>query len=124
MSLYLSVDFYKHAAQTTDGTGKRVPEVTDALNQLGRKLDAVRFTDEAFAQKQVAAQPAAAARQTLPLKLSHWRIKSCMAAPSKGSGWFYEGGSKTYEGQTASRTATVIDNQILQGQSTAEGWFL
>ena len=53
MSLYLSVDFYKHAAQThPDGTGKRVLEVTDALNQLGRKLDAVRFTDEAFAQEQ------------------------------------------------------------------------
>ena len=35
MSLYLSVDFYKHAAQThPDGTGERVLEVTDALNPV------------------------------------------------------------------------------------------
>ena len=64
MSLYLSVDFYKHAAQThPDGTGKRVLEVTDALNQLGRKLDAVRFTDEAFA-------PVSYTHLTLPTKAS------------------------------------------------------
>ena len=70
MSLYLSVDFYKRAAQThPDGTGKRVLEVTDALNQLGRKLDAVRFTDEAFAQEQVTqlSQPQQPGK-TLPLK--------------------------------------------------------
>ena len=112
MSLYLSVDFYKHAAQThPDGTGKRVLEVTDALNQLGRKLDAVRFTDEAFAQEQVTqlSQPQQPGK-TLPLKAVPLAHKELYGRTLKDrSGWPCEGGSKTYEGQTASRTATVID---------------
>ena len=99
MSLYLSVDFYKHAAQThPDGTGKRVLEVTDALNQLGRKLDAVRFTDEAFAQEQVTqlSQPQQPGK-TLPLKAVPLAHKELYGRTFKdGSGWPYEGGSKTY----------------------------
>ena len=85
MSLYLSVDHYKHAAQThPNGNGERVLEVTDALDQLGRKLDAVRFTDEAFAQEQVTqlSQPQHPAK-LCRFKLFHWHIKSYMAAPSK-----------------------------------------
>ena len=51
MSLYLSVDHYQHTAQTQpDSSRERVTHVADALNRLGRKLDAVRFTDEEFAQ--------------------------------------------------------------------------
>ena len=76
---------------------KRVLEVTDALNQLGRKLDAVRFTDEAFAQEQVTqlSQPQQPGK-TLPLKAVPLAHKELYGRTFKdGSGWPHEGGSKT-----------------------------
>ena len=112
MSLYLSVDHYKHAAQThPNGNGERVLEVTDALDQLGRKLDAVRFTDEAFAQEQVTqlSQPQQPGK-TLPLKAVPLAHKALYGRSNNDrSGWPNEGGSKPYEGPPASRTATVIN---------------
>ena len=53
MSLYQSVDAYRAAHHTQPGeTAARVQQVLDQLNGLGRRLAAVRFTDEDFALDQ------------------------------------------------------------------------
>ena len=112
MSLYLSVDHYQHTAQTQpDSARERVTHVADALNRLGRKLDAVRFTDEEFAQKQVTQlSQLQQSDSTLPLQAVPLAHKELYGRTFKdGSGWPNEGGSKTYEGHTAPRTATVIN---------------
>jgi len=112
MSQYLSVEHYKHASQThPDDSWARVTAVTDDLNQLGRKLDAVRFTDEAFAQEQVTKlSELQQSGKTLPLQAVPLAHKELYGRTFKdGSGWPNEGGSKTYEGHTASCTATVIN---------------
>ena len=109
MSLYRSVDDYRlsHRKQP-EGTGARVQEVLDQLNSLGRRLDAVRFVDEEFAREQ-AEQLITPTDTDTPLAgvpLAHKELYGRAFADRPG--WPDEGGSKSCEGQTAKRTATVI----------------
>ena len=127
MSQYLSVDHYKHTSQThPDDSWARVTAVTDDLNQLGRKLDAVRFTDEAFAQEQVTKlSELQQSGKTLPLQAVPLAHKELYGRTFKdGSGWPNEGGSKTYEDTLHPALQQLLTNWILQGRSTAGGWFL
>ena len=110
MSLYQSVDDYREAHhKQPGGTAARVQEVLDQLNGLGRRLDAVRFQMKVLPMRRPNRWPP----QQKPIscwQVCLWPIKSCMAAPLQtGRGWPDEGGSKSYQGQTARRTATVIN---------------
>ena len=110
MSLFLSVDEYLAAsADHRDGLAERVEAVLSALNGLGRRLEAVRFTDEAFAQHQAETLSSAPPDKPLSLHgvpLAHKELYGRAFADQ--TGWPDEGGSKSCEGQTATRTATVI----------------
>lgn len=116
MSLYQSVDAYREAHHKQPGEiAARVQEVLDQLNGLGRRLDAVRFTDEGFAHEQ-AEQLAASDQTEQPLAgvpLAHKELYG--RAFADGTGWPDEGGSQSCEGQTARRTATVIDKLDMAG---------
>lgn len=126
MSLYYSVDDYL-AAQRDNPAGlpERIQDVLDRLNGLGRRLDAVRFTDEAFAHHQAEAvqtttdktnhKNGAASGMEQPLAgvpLAHKELygRAFAGQPFNGqTGWPDEGGSLSCEGQIANQTARVIE---------------
>ena len=109
MSLYLSVDDYRaaHGRENTAGLTERTDAVLGALNGLGRRLNAVRFTDEDFALAQADRQAGAEDAPLAGVPLAHKELYG--RAFDDRPGWPYEGGSKSCEGQTAQRTATAID---------------
>ena len=110
MSLYQSVDAYRAAHHTQPGeTAARVQQVLDQLNGLGRRLAAVRFTDEDFALDQAGQLAASkqADQHLAGVPLAHKELYGRTFTDRPG--WPDEGGSKSYQGQTARRTATVID---------------
>ncbi|MEC7208630.1 MAG: hypothetical protein VXW11_06060, partial [Pseudomonadota bacterium] len=110
MSLYQSVDDYREAHhKQPGGAAARVQEVLDQLNGLGRRLDAVRFLDEGFAHEQAEQLAASAEADQLlaGVPLAHKELYGRTFTDRPG--WPDEGGSKSYQGQTARRTATVIN---------------
>ena len=109
MSLYHSAEHYLAAAKDDPGgIAERTEAVLSGLNGLGRTLDAVRFTDEAFTLQQ-ADRLRRTTDKSLPLygvPLAHKELYGRAFADRPG--WPDEAGSRSCEGQTAHQTATVI----------------
>ncbi len=85
----------------------RARNVIDELETVGRQLSAVTFTDPDFTLAQ--AQNCAGSHYKGPLygvPLAHKELYG--RALPQNRGWPFEGGSRSYQGQTAAKTAMAI----------------